>query len=170
MPGGRPGRQGCRAGPRDAPERVREARDRRGVDTGGRLAEQLDADARQRGRQRERGAQKEDGGRTAGEDRLDRVVAADERHHEVHRDHVGLEIEDELLGVRPVGRLADDLEIGHAFERRPEQLPEERRVVDEEHAEGHCCTAARLCSARQVASLHSAPGRVPPRSGSRLMA
>src|SRR5205814_7097711 len=70
--------------------------------------------------------------------RLDPVEAG---HADVHQHDVRPGPADHGEGVQPVGRLADDLDLGLAVDRarqdRPEALPDQRLVVGKYDADGH---------------------------------
>jgi hypothetical protein len=57
------------------------------------------------------------------------------RHLEVERQHVGIEPGDLLSGHVGVARRAHHLDLGIRRERVGDRLADERRVVDDEHAE-----------------------------------
>jgi hypothetical protein len=69
---------------------------------------------------------------------LDAVVTG---HPDVHEHHVGTQRGAHGDGGRPIGGLADHLEIVFGVEYQAEAHPDERMVVDQEHAD-HGGTAA----------------------------
>ena len=56
-------------------------------------------------------------------------------HHQVHQDHVGVELGGALERLVAVGRLADDLEALLEREERPQPLAHDRVVVDDQDAD-----------------------------------
>ena len=58
------------------------------------------------------------------------------RHLEIERDDVGLQLKGHLQPLFAVAGATDDLELGHTFEHRGDRLAVERRVVDDEDANG----------------------------------
>ena len=56
------------------------------------------------------------------------------RHAHVHEHDVGQQLGRLLDRLHPVARLADDREIGRGPQHRDQAVPEQRVVVDDQHA------------------------------------
>ena len=71
-----------------------------------------------------------------GLDPADRGDAVHVRHQQVHQDDVRLEAAGHRHALGAVGGLADDLDVGLEVEEDPQPHPDDRMVVDDEHADG----------------------------------
>ena len=84
-------------------------------------------------------------------------------HPHVHQHDVGAQ----PLGLgdagRAVGRLADDLEIGHGLERHPQAGADELEVVDEQDADAHGTLAVARSQRQPRRDLPAAAGGGPRR-------
>jgi hypothetical protein len=83
----------------------------------------------------------------------------EDRHADVHHDHVGLEPLGDIDPILAVGGLADHLDVRLVLEDHPEPGPNELLVVDQDHPDrgAHRSTAgsdsigSRACTRNPVA-------------------
>src|SRR5215218_6114235 len=97
--------------------------------------------------------------------RLDPVEA---RHLEVHEDHVGVRVEGKLDALCSVGRDSDQRDVLRLLQELGEPGPQDRMVVDHEHAD-HWSASSKVTSVPRPASerTSSLPSRSATRSSSR---
>ena len=67
------------------------------------------------------------------------------RHQEVHQDDVGLQPTGHRHALRAVGRLTDDLDVGQVVEEHAQAHPDDRVVVDDEHADDRRVDRLDVC-------------------------
>ena len=83
----------------------------------------------------ERGQHHHPGVGVAFADRAARLDAVQDRHPDIHQHDVGVRASSELDGRCPVGRLADDCQVGLGLQDHAESDPDHLLVVDQHHAD-----------------------------------